>query len=256
MAVSHGKKRISSRPYKKPLVDSRTNQNWRFYGRRAGRKLNTARQKALDEIYPVLAVPAHTINEDQSCNPKSFFDAPPSRLIFEIGFGNGVRLAEHIKQEPDAGFIGAEPFSNGMSALLSSLDDPLPRNLKLWMDDAMIMVRSFQSHVFDALYILNPDPWHKTRHHKRRLVNEDNLKEFSRLLKPGGHLILTTDVEDLADWMLTYTVRNPDFEWQAQACQDWLRPPANWIPTRYETKGAKGTKEMHYFLFKKRNRAT
>ncbi|MCI5060421.1 MAG: tRNA (guanosine(46)-N7)-methyltransferase TrmB [Alphaproteobacteria bacterium] len=228
-------------------------EKWRFYGRRAGRKLNAARQSVLDELFPELEIKPEQLTEDQSLAPSSLFSSSLEKTVLEIGFGNGEHLVEMMRRTSDTAFIGAEPFFNGMSAFLKQVqDENIPTdNVRVLMDDAMILVRSLEANCLDEIYILNPDPWHKTRHHKRRIVNPDNLNEFSRLLKPGGKLIMSTDVPDLAEWMVTHAINHPDFKWEAECADDWRRPPKDWIPTRYETKRAKGADKMVYLFFRK-----
>lgn len=226
------------------------NQEWRFYGRRAGRKLNGARRSALEEYFPTLQIT--DLPKDGSIDPASLFKPALKKFIFEIGFGNGERLAQHLTQEPETGFIGAEPFSNGMSAFVTEIQAQEPQNIRVHMDDALPLVRSLADNSIDALYVLNPDPWHKARHFKRRIINADNLDHFARILKPGGHLIMTTDVEPLAEWMCTQAMLHDAFEWTAKSADDWRVTPEDWIKTRYETKGAKGAGKMNYLFFEKK----
>jgi tRNA (guanine-N7-)-methyltransferase len=187
-------------------------------------------------------------------------DLHPDRLFedqrqtwLEIGFGNGEHLSALMRAHPNNAYIGAEPFVNGMSAFLKDIEDENKTNIKVLMDDAMIIVNSLTDNSLDGIYILNPDPWHKTRHHKRRIVNHKNLDQFARVLKPGGSLVMSTDVPDLAEWMVSHAIMHPAFQWQAQKPDDWRLPPPGWIKTRYEEKGAKGAKNMVYLLFKKIN---
>lgn len=222
-----------------------------FFGRRLGRPLTAARQDALDTLYPEYAIPEDLVTENSDLAPSALFPDPDTKVIFEIGFGDGDRLAQMMERHPDYHYIGAEPFQNGMSSFLLSQKHN-PANLRLWMDDALRIVRSLSDKSIDELYILNPDPWHKTKHFKRRIVNQTNLTEFARILKPSGTLYLTTDVPYLAEWMVSHTVLHPAFEWTAQSKDDWETPPKDWIQTKYETKGAKGAKKMCYFVFKRK----
>ena len=228
----------------------------RVYGRRKGRPLNPARQKALDELLDTLhaSLPEEL---DAKQSPQSFFPSPKKEIHMEIGFGDGEHLAERIRQSvsQNIGFIGAEPYMNGMAAFLKRVEDfALPHDsIKIWMDDAIRLVESFQDHSLDLLYILNPDPWPKLRHHKRRIVNQDNLDLFARVLKPGATLIMTTDVSDLAEWMVTQASIHPSFEWTAQSRQDWTIPPENWISTRYEEKGRAAGRTELFLIFKRLN---
>jgi len=227
-------------------------QEWRFYGRRVGRKLNPKRQEVLDDLYPKLAM--DKLDKDGTLAPCSLFQNKSDKTVLEIGFGNGEHLAEMMRREPHTNFIGAEPFKNGMTAFLKEInDDQLPlENIRTHMDDAIPLVKSLAPSSIDEIYVLNPDPWHKTRHHQRRIINQDNLDEFSRIMKPSAKLIMTTDVVNLIEWMVTEATLHPDFEWTAQNADDWRTPREDWIPTRYETKGAKGADHMNYLFFVKK----
>jgi tRNA (guanine-N7-)-methyltransferase len=253
MADFHGKKLPLLTASKKLLVKELPyleHQEWRFYGRRIGRKLNKTRQAALEKLHPALSMPE--LNKDGALAPASLFKNKSDKTILEIGFGNGEHLAEMMRRTPDCNFIGAEPFINGMTAFLKEIDDDDSlklNNIRIHMDDAIPLVKSLTPNSIDALYVLNPDPWHKTRHHQRRIINQDNLTEFSRVLKSGGTLIMTTDVIDLIEWMVTEASLHPDFEWTAECADDWRKPPEDWIPTRYESKGAKGSDHMNYLFF-------
>lgn len=237
--------------FKKQLASINIDK-WRFYGRRVGRKLNKARQRILDELYPTLEISNDLLEEDGVIAPCSLFNFTPKKIILEIGFGNGEHLTEMMHRAPENGFIGAEPFKNGMTAFLKEIEErEIEPNVRLLMDDAIPLVKSLQTDSVDEIYILNPDPWHKTRHHNRRIVNPKNLNEFSRILKPKGKLIMSTDVRDLIEWMVTHVCNHPDFKWTAQSADDWRVPPKDWIPTRYETKGAKGADKMNYLFFER-----
>lgn len=239
--------------FKKPLANKTEDQDkWRFYGRRSGRRLNKVRQLLLDNLYPTLAISEDQITSAGDLDPHALFSHKPEKITLEIGFGNGEHLAELMRRHPGEGFIGAEPFINGMTAFLKQIDDQkTTENIRTYMDDAMPLVKSLRAESIDTIYVLNPDPWHKTRHHQRRIINQKNLDDFARILKPQGMLIMSTDVKNLIEWMVTEASMHPAFEWTAECADDWRIPPADWIPTRYETKGAKGADKMHYLFFKR-----
>lgn len=232
----------------KQIIDKK----WRFYGRRVGRKLNKSRQELIDALLPQLAIPKDDLTGKNDIDPVTLFDFEPKKIILEIGFGNGEHLAEMIRRAPDTGFIGAEPFVNGMTAFLKEInDDGNTQNIRMHMDDAIPLVKSLAPNSIDEIYVLNPDPWHKTRHHQRRIINQNNLSLFSKILKPNAQLVMSTDVRDLIEWMVTEATLHPDFEWRANQADDWRVAKEDWIPTRYETKGAKGADKMNYLFFKK-----
>lgn len=224
----------------------------RVYGRRLGRPLKGERSAVLESLLPQLEIPAALLTEQGDLSPEALFGDPaPAPLWLEIGFGDGARLAAQMEREPDSGFIGAEPFINGMSAFLRAIRDRPHNRVRVLMDDAMQAVNSLTTQSLDGIYILNPDPWPKTRHHKRRIVNARNLDAFARVLKPGGRLTMSTDVPALAEWMVTQAIRHPAFTWTAESAAGWRTPPPGWIATKYEGKRAKGATRMVYLLFEK-----
>ncbi len=201
---------------------------------------------------PVLSLGAEILTEKADLAPSSLFDFDYKECWFEIGFGAGEHLAELLRRHPDNAYIGAEPFINGMAAFLKEIKDENHDHVRVHMDDAMMVANSLEDGCLDGIYVLNPDPWHKKRHHKRRIVRGENLDVFARILKPGGQLIMSTDVLDLADWMVTEAFTHPAFMWSAKCAQDWRMPPEDWITTAYEVKGAKGAKKMSYLFFEKK----
>ena len=233
------------------MQSARPHQERNIFGRRQGRKLSEKRQTALDRVLPQIQIDDAKLACDHTIQPSSLFPKSHRQYRLEIGFGHGEHLAALLRQNPDTGYIGAEPFMNGMAAFLCDIADDPHGNIRILPDDGMIIARSLTPASLDGIYILNPDPWHKKRHHKRRMINPENLDIFARILKPGGQLVMTTDVADLADWMCMHASLHPGFLWTAQGKNDWLIPPADWITTRYETKGARGAKKMVYLFFEK-----
>lgn len=223
----------------------------RVYGRRLGRPLHRERQSVLDELLPRLSIPDALLTEIGDLPPETLFPAPLPALWLEIGFGSGEHLSALMRRHPDWGFIGAEPFINGMSAFLKDIKDGPHDRIRVLMDDAMLAVNSLTPGTVDGIYVLNPDPWPKKRHYKRRIISQKNLDAFARILKPGGQLIMSTDVPGLAEWMALQASRHPAFRWTAEKADDWRTPPPGWIKTRYEEKGAKGASRMSYLVFEK-----
>jgi tRNA (guanine-N7-)-methyltransferase len=238
----------------------------RVFGRRLGRPMGESRQAALDHLLPALSIEAEKVKEDGRLAPLSLFSSPlhppasggkerseREETVLEIGFGNGEHLKAMMEQRPDRNYIGAEPFINGMSAFLKSISDMPRDNIRVWMDDAVALVRSFTPESLSAIYILNPDPWPKKKHHKRRIVRLETLAEYHRVLKSGGDLIMATDVDDLAEWMVTETMNHGGFDWQAESKKDWQTMPENWfLKTRYAAKGENAGRRQSYLLFKRK----
>lgn len=220
-----------------------------FYGRRTGKRLNKSRTEALETFLPELAV--DEVQFEGGLKFSDLFPAPYDTNILEIGFGTGEHLLGLMERHPDAGFIGIEPFVNGMATFLRDLQLTDMRHVRVFMDDAMMLVDALEDACLDKIYILNPDPWHKARHNKRRIIREDTLDEYARVLKPGGQLISSTDVPYLAEWIVEKTTNHQCFNWAAGAAENWKTRPDWWIDNKYATKGAKGASEMHYMVFDK-----
>lgn len=216
--------------------------------------MHKGRLDALDDLLPRLAVPAECLGERADLSRDDLFARPVERLHFEIGFGNGEHLHYIMEQHPDDHFIGAEPYINGMSAFLKELPSPEPDNVRVHMDDALMVLNSLKDQSVDFLYILNPDPWPKSRHHKRRIVSPANLDVFARVLKDGGVMLQTTDVDELAEWMLIQTVSCPHFEWTAKSFDDCKTAPNGWMATRYENKGKDAGRSQTYLKYTRRIR--
>lgn len=224
----------------------------RVFGRRLGRPLSPLRQNILETLLPTLEIPMEAMAQKAALAPATLFQTKPAQIWMEIGFGSGEHLSALMRRHPDRAYIGAEPFVNGMSNFLLDIEQEPHGNIRVFMDDAMLVVEALADESLDGFYILNPDPWHKKRHHKRRIVRKETLDQFARVLKPGAAFIMSTDVPYLAEWIVTEAVNHPAFEWQAQSAADWKTRPKDWIITKYEEKGAKGASEMVYLLFKKR----
>ena len=253
----------------------------RVYGRKHGRPMHKGRTDVIETILPVLQIPKDKLKEDGTLSIAEIFTPHPNlppqvgkefhvlpsplrgegqgggedikKLHFEIGFGNGEHLLYIMNEYPTHHFIGAEPYTNGMSAFLKSLPTPTPNHVRVHMDDALMVLNSLPDASVDFLYILNPDPWPKTRHHKRRIVSEENLEIYARVLKGGATLIQTTDVDELAEWMLTKTINCPHFEWLAECPEDWKTAPNGWMSTRYEEKGRLAGRTQTYLVYRRNN---
>ena len=215
--------------------------------------MGQSRQEVMDTLLPALSVPPEFVDDSRAKDPASLFETQKD-IVLEIGFGNGEHLKAMMEQRGDRNYIGAEPFINGMSAFLKSIREMETKNIRVWMDDAVSLVRSMKDESLSGIYILNPDPWPKKKHHKRRIVREETLKEYFRTLKPGGDFVMATDVDALAEWMALETVNHGGFEWQAESSKDWRKMPENWhLKTRYAAKGEAAGRTQSYLIFKKKS---
>ena len=204
-----------------------------LYGRRQGPKL---RPVALSLIEDVLPGVEFAVTPGTPLDPGSLFPDPPQELRLEIGFGGGEHLAAQAAAHPGIGFLGVEPFVNGVAKLLREVRAGGLGNVRVLRDDARLLLGVLPTASLDRVDVLFPDPWPKLRHHKRRIVNGATLAELARVIRPGGALRLATDDPDYARWMLAAVLAEPRFVWTAHRPDDWREPPADWVPTRYEAK--------------------
>jgi tRNA (guanine-N7-)-methyltransferase len=212
------------------------------YGRRRGRRLRTAKQTLFDTLLPELSI---TLPQGP-LDPASLFPGQ-QEFHLEIGFGGGEHLAHQAGLHPDIGLIGCETYINGIAGLLAHINDHQLKNICIFTEDARLLIAQLPDASLAKVYILYPDPWPKTRHHKRRLISTEFLDSLARVMKPGAQLQLATDYEDYATWMLERLLAHPAFEWSARTAADWLNPPPDWIPTRYEQKALAGRPTYLHF---------
>lgn len=236
--------------------DDAATRGIRSFGRRNGRPLKGTRRGALDHL-ETIGIPAAKLSRDKSLDPRSLFSSSYPEIWMEIGFGSGEHLLARMTENPHVGLIGAEPYVNGMSAFLGALDRScqktacrLPdQNVRVYMDDALHIILSLQDKRLNKLFILNPDPWPKARHHKRRIIRADMLDAFARVLLPGGALVLATDVEEYAAWMIEQVQAHPAFTCPYKTPADTYIPPADWpLTTRYMEKGEREGRRAHYMI--------
>ena len=222
----------------------------RLYGRSTGHKLRKSQQQLIDVLLPQIEVPA----EGAVTAERLFGDAEGHGrpLHFEIGFGAGEHLAMRADMLPDHGFIGAEPFLNGVATALGHIRDKSLANVRLWRGDALEVLQRVPDGALSFLYLLHPDPWPKARHAKRRMVNDRPLDLFAAKLKPGGEFRLATDDPTYLAWALMVMQRHAgQFEWLAETPIDFLEPPGGWIETRYGAKSRREGRRPYYLRYRR-----
>lgn len=217
----------------------------RLYGRSSGHKLRAGQRQLVDELLPQIAVP----NEGEISAHRLFGNDRPLHL--EIGFGSGEHLAYRADLLPDHGFIGCEPFLNGVAAALAHIREGKLANVRLWRGDALDVLRRVPDRSLSFLYLLHPDPWPKARHAKRRMVNDGPIDLFAEKMKAGGELRIATDHPVYLQWTLMVMQRHAhQFEWLARSPADFLARPSGWPQTRYEAKAAREGRRAYYLRYR------
>lgn len=206
------------------------------FGRNRGRSLRPYQQGLVDELLPKLTVKAG------EALPQGY-----ASIAIEIGFGGGEHLLAQAAHHPQTLFIGCEPFINGVAKCLAGIDAQKLTNIRLFTNDARLLLQALPEQSIDSAFILFPDPWPKLRHNKRRLVNRETLSMLARIQKPGARLLIATDHVDYSVWILEQLLAHPDYLWTAEQQADWQNPPADWTETKYQRKTSKQGRPPLFF---------
>ena len=224
-------------------------QRRRLYGRRRGRPLRRGRAALLDSLLPEIGI---ALPEHGALDPATLFDPEPQEVWLEIGFGGGEHLAEVAGVHPEIGLIGCEVFIDGVASVLRHIADNDLHNVRIWQEDARLLLEKLPDGALARVFLLHPDPWPKRRHAPRRFVQPETLGLLARLLRPAGELRISTDDPGYLEWTLRHMARCAAFDWQAAAADDWRRRPADWPETRYEKKALKAGRRCTYLRYLRR----
>lgn len=220
----------------------------KIYGRRQDKPLKPRQARLMETLLPRVAAP------DPAAGPIDLAALFPQAESFEleVGFGGGEHLAWHAARRPHVGFIGAEPFVNGVAKLLAQIADEGLENIRIHHGDARPLMEALPDASLSRVYVLHPDPWPKRRHFKRRMISPWFLAEAARLIAPGGELRVASDIPDYVRWTLMHARRAPAFEWTAARARDWKERPFDWPQTRYEAKAVREGRAPAYLIFRRR----
>ncbi|MGZ3304557.1 MAG: tRNA (guanosine(46)-N7)-methyltransferase TrmB [Asticcacaulis sp.] len=211
-----------------PAKPSPTWGPMRSFGRIKSRTLKPRQAGLFDTLLPRIEASDTHVAE---------LTASDRDLWLEIGFGGGEHLAQQARTHPGVTIIGCEPFLNGVGSLLRYIEEDALPNVRILSGDARPLLDKLPDGRLSRIFLLFPDPWPKSRHHKRRFIQRDTVAAFARVLKPDGRVRFATDWADYADWGLRHFLESPAFTWPAERPGDWTQPPADHVTTRYETKG-------------------
>jgi tRNA (guanine-N7-)-methyltransferase len=223
-----------------------------LYGRRSGPGLRPAQRERLDRLLPELtiALPDHGM-----LAPEALFQPPRARLWLEIGFGGGEHLAWQAKAHPEIGMLGVEPYLDGMARLLGEIETGGLANVRVLADDARLLLERLPAASLERIFVLFADPWPKKRHWKRRIINPATVARMAELLGDGGELRIATDDPGYRRWILATLLAEPRLDWQVEGPEDWRERPADWPPTRYESKAVAAGRRPVFLRFRRRPRA-
>ena len=220
-----------------------------FFGRRKGKKLRAGQARLMATSLPVLGVAL------QSSAPgalSALFAHSPGEIRLEIGFGGAEHLIAQAERNPTCGFIGVEPFLNGMAKALAAIEAKGLTNIRLHHGDATDLLAWLPEKSLDRIDLLYPDPWPKRRHWKRRFVQYHSVAAIARVLKPGTTFRFASDISDYTAWTLQRLLRSTEFEWTAERADDWRKPWPDFERTRYEAKAVREGRTPCYLEFKRK----
>jgi tRNA (guanine-N7-)-methyltransferase len=218
-----------------------------FFGRRKGHKLRARQAELLEHLLPKLALDLTT---PPPADLRTLF-ADATDVQLEIGFGGGEHLVAEAERAPHTGFIGSEPFVNGMAKVLALIAEHDLKNIRLHHGDAAELIAWLPQASLARIDLIYPDPWPKRRHWKRRFIQDASIAALARLLRPGGEFRFATDIPDYAAWTLRHFARARQFTWTAERADDWRKPWPGFSSTRYELKAKRAGRTPCYLTFRK-----
>src|SRR3954447_2398566 len=219
-----------------------------FFGRRIGHPLRARQAELFSSLLPRLAL---DLSAPAPNNLAALFPSPVDDVRLEIGFGGAEHLIAQAQAHPGTGFIGCEPFANGMAKALVAIDELGLINIRLHHGDAVELLAWLPPHALLRVDLLYPDPWPKRRHWKRRFVSDANVAALARVLLTGGKFRFATDWANYAEWTLARLSRSRDFSWTANRADDWRKPWLGYSQTRYEAKAVREGRAPTYLIFRR-----
>ena len=168
---------------------------YKFYGRRVAKKLSSKSVGSINRYFKEDSFDAEVINRFNEKKTVEI-DKKFKKTILEIGFGNGEFLIHQSNLDKETMFLGCEVYLNGFSKVLNKIYDKQIKNIKICSINFVYLVKVLKDETIDQVYFINPDPWPKIRHNKRRVINIENLKSLSSKLKKNSKITITTDSQD------------------------------------------------------------
>ena len=249
-------------------------QGKKLFGRRKGPSLSARQKHLMDTLLPELAL------RPQPGRTAAAYFENASEVWLEIGFGAGEHLLWQAAAHPHIGIIGVEPYVAGTAKLLSKLVSLSPSggegrglsrrshsakadegavvpplkhsNIRLYTDDAREVIAALPDASLSRVFLLFPDPWPKTRHHKRRFVQMEMLDQLARVMRKGAEFRFASDDLGYLVWTLERLSAHPELKWLARSPDAWRRRPADWPETRYEAKAIAAGRACNYLRFVRR----
>ena len=231
-----------------PSPDDGVTRHGSFFGRRKGHKLRSHQADLIAQLLPRLAL---DITAPSPRGLTELFEPAVGHVRLEIGFGGGEHLIAEALAFPATGFIGCEPYVNGMAKILTQIEAHNIGNIRLFAGDAADLVAWAPAQSLARIDLIHPDPWPKRRHWKRRFVQDATVTAMARVLEPDGEFRFVCDIDGYVAWTLTHLLRSPDFVWLAERADDWRLPWPGYTMTRYGRKAEREGRQAAYLRFRR-----
>jgi tRNA (guanine-N7-)-methyltransferase len=222
------------------------------FGRRRGRKLSSRQETLIRELLPSVSL---DLTQPAPSRFADLFGGTACDVWLEIGFGGGEHLVWQAERNPGFGFIGCEPFIDGIVKVLSAIEARRLNNIRLYAGDARPVLRWLPDGSIARAFVLFPDPWPKKRHRKRRIVSQATLALLARAMRGDAELRIATDIGDYIRTILLAVRSQSDFRWLASSAEDWRVRPADWPATRYEHKAIREGRRCAYLKLARAKRS-
>jgi len=219
-----------------------------FFGRRKGHKLRSHQADLIENLLPRLSI---DIESPAPSELTDLFDDGIEDVRLEIGFGGGEHLIAEARAFPNVGFIGCEPYVNGMAKILTQIEARNIGNIRLFAGDAAELLAWMPPRSMARIDLIHPDPWPKRRHWKRRFVQDKTVAAMARVLKLDGEFRFVSDIDDYCAWTLAHLSRSSDFAWTAERASDWRLPWPDYTMTRYGMKAEREGRKSAYLRFRR-----
>lgn len=212
-----------------------------FYGRKRAHGLSDTQKNSLFTLYKLYGI----ILRENVVDPREWFEEKFDEIILEIGFGNGERLINHAISRPDCGFIGCDPFENGVATILQEIRAHNLKNVKIFNGDVRLLLEKCRERSLRQAYALFPDPWRKKKHHKRRLLSAEFISNLVQKMALGGNIVIATDHEDYMADILKNLKEIPNIGYCSDINQLCIKP-GDLQGTKYERKALSQERKCYY----------
>ena len=227
------------------------NNSWRNnYGRRKGKALRGSQKTYMASLQKYQPVGIELAENPIRKKINLFTNSNPVWL--EIGFGSGEHLFHQAIENPEINIVGCEPYINGVATLLGKLQKNNLKNVLIYPGDVRDLMDVLPNSIFEKVFLLYPDPWPKTKHHKRRFVSPEFLDPLIPLIKENGNIHIATDIGDYVRQALLNLISYETLDWVADSPNGWREPWRGWWSTRYEQKAIAAGRRSYYLIFQKK----